>query len=179
MSQIVGTDQIKTALLTNANEAIESVDDSEVGFTDLDTRLDSIDALLASAFPSAGWYSACTFATRPAFASINHGHLIVETDTGNYYLGDKSGSLGTAERWVVLPGNRYTTAGLPGATYTILTGTKVYDTTLNTTKIYNGSSWVLQFISGDFTVSSGVVSIIEKDITNPTTSFQIFAAQIM
>lgn len=43
MSQIVGTDTVKNALLTNTNEAIESVDDAESGHADLDTRLDSYD----------------------------------------------------------------------------------------------------------------------------------------
>jgi len=41
--KIVGTDKVKDALLTTTNNAIESVDDAESGYTDLDTRLDGFD----------------------------------------------------------------------------------------------------------------------------------------
>jgi len=151
MTDIVGTDTVKDALLTKANAAIGSVDDAESGFTDLDTRLDAIDALLA-AVSDDGFYSACTSSTRPAFASINHGHLIGETDTGNFYLADKTGTIGTAARWVVINNaNSYLSAGLPttGTTYTVMKGTRAKEVTSGTviapttwvTVEYNGSTW--------------------------------------
>jgi hypothetical protein len=65
------------------------------------------------------------------------GYKVIDLATVNLYSYD----LGN-DKWTPLPGNRYTTAGLPtAADYTILTGICVFDTTLNYWKYWDGSAW--------------------------------------
>lgn len=98
----------------------------------------SQDALIA-ALVGGGLYSVCTAATRPAFAGISTGVLILETDTGNRYWADCVNS-----RWVLLPGNTYTTAGRPTTgTYTMATGTWAWDSTLGRRIRWDGSAWAV------------------------------------
>lgn len=124
------------------------------GSSSLLNQIDSLQALI-SALTASGLYAVCTSATRPAFGGISNGVLIYETDTGNRYLADCDNS-----KWILVDFNKYATGSIPaaGATYSITTGTTIYDTTLTSWKIYNGSAWVLKFNSNDFSVSSGVVS---------------------
>jgi hypothetical protein len=147
---ILGTDTVQDALKVKVNDdmtelfAISAeVIAARSGSASLLAQIASIQALIAALTPTAGFYSACTSGTRPAFAAIVHGQLIGETDTGNFYLVDKDGDLGVAERWIPLSTNRYAHAGLPatGATYTVLEGTRAYDTTNKGFVYYNGTAW--------------------------------------
>lgn len=57
--------------------------------------------------------------------------------TGNHHTWDDDNS-----KWRISSGNRYTTAALPAAaTFTIETGTTVWDTTTDSLKVWNGTSW--------------------------------------
>ena len=65
------------------------------------------------------------------------GELIIDRATGNLYTWDNDNT-----DWRIMQGNRYTTAALPvSATYTIETGTIVFDTTVNRDKWWDGDSW--------------------------------------
>ena len=67
------------------------------------------------------------------------GEMLIDLATGNYYTWDDG-----ASNWRIGQGNRYTTAALPvAATYTIETGTIVFDTTVNRNKHWNGTAWVM------------------------------------
>lgn len=62
---------------------------------------------------------------------------ITYDEYGNFYTWDDDNS-----KWRIEEGNFYTTAGLPTAgTYTIPTGTRVFDVTLSVWQEWNGSSW--------------------------------------
>ena len=58
--------------------------------------------------------------------------------TGNLYMWEA----GTA-KWQPREGNQYTTAALPTTAYNILTGTRVYDTTVARMKYWNGTAFVV------------------------------------
>lgn len=142
---IVGTDSVQDALKTKVNndmtELFATKTEVENARDGSDTLLDQIDALqysILSLTPSGGMCSAAPWSSRPAFGSINNGHLFIDTDTSNMYVADT-----TAERWIVRSGNRYAYASLPisGAIYTVLTGTTVYDTTNKEFMYYNGTAW--------------------------------------
>lgn len=58
--------------------------------------------------------------------------------TGNVYMWEA----GTA-KWQPYAGNQYATTGLPTTTYNILTGTRVYDTTVARMKYWNGTAFIM------------------------------------
>jgi len=67
------------------------------------------------------------------------GEMVIDAGTGNKYTWDDGNS-----KWRICSGNLYATASLPTTTtYTIETGTTVYDTTTGQQKYYSGTAWVL------------------------------------
>jgi hypothetical protein len=142
---ILGTDSVQAALKTKVNDDMTElfatkteVENARDGAANLLAQIDSLQALIAALTPAGGVYTACTAATRPAFGAISNGHLIYETDTFNFYTADVTGST-----WILKNGNRYASGSFPtaGATYTINTGTRAFDTTGKEWAIYDGSSW--------------------------------------
>jgi len=86
------------------------------------------------------------------------GELKITADEyGNRYTWDDDNS-----KWRIHDGNQYTTAGLPTTgSYTIPTGTMVFDVTTGTFKRWNGSAWI-----GSWTIStaaSGVTASTDAD----------------
>jgi len=66
------------------------------------------------------------------------GEMRLLADSGNMYSWDDGGS-----KWRIVAGNWYATADLPiAATYTIETGTVVFDTTTLADKYWSGSAWL-------------------------------------
>ena len=66
------------------------------------------------------------------------GEQVICSVTGNVYMWEA----GTA-KWQPREGNQYATSGLPTTAYNILTGTRVYDTTVAKMKYWNGSAFVV------------------------------------
>ena len=58
--------------------------------------------------------------------------------TGNVYMWEAGTS-----KWQPREGNQYATSGLPTTAYNILTGTRVYDTTLARMKYWNGTAFII------------------------------------
>jgi hypothetical protein len=57
--------------------------------------------------------------------------------TGNRYMWEAGST-----KWQPFPGNQYATSGLPTTAYNILTGTRVYDTTVARMKYWNGTAFI-------------------------------------
>ena len=70
------------------------------------------------------------------------GELKICADTyGNSYTWDNDNS-----KWRVRDGNKYATGSLPTTSYTIPTGTRVFDVTVGGWKRWNGSAWVTDVV---------------------------------
>ena len=64
------------------------------------------------------------------------------SETGNVYMWEAGSA-----KWQPAEGNQYATSDLPtSTTYNILTGTRVYDTTVGRMKCWNGSAWIVNDI---------------------------------
>ena len=66
------------------------------------------------------------------------GEVIICSVTGNKYMWEDGNS-----KWQPAEGNQYATASLPTTAYNILTGTRVYDTTVARIKYWNGSAFII------------------------------------
>lgn len=83
---------------------------------------------------------------------------VTADEYGNMYTWDDDNS-----KWRIHTGNKYTTAGLPAAaSYTIPTGTLVFDVTLSVWKVWDGSSFL--------TLHPGIgfMASLTNDATNQT-----------
>ena len=70
---------------------------------------------------------------------VTDGEVKICSVTGNKYMWE-AGSV----KWQPANGNQYATSGLPAsATYNILTGLRVYDTTVARMKYWNGSTFII------------------------------------
>jgi len=71
-------------------------------------------------------------------AGTTDGEQAICSVTGNVYMWEAG-----TEKWQPREGNQYATSGLPTTTYNILTGTRVYDTTVARMKYWNGTAFIV------------------------------------
>jgi hypothetical protein len=126
-------ERIDASDLNDVNEAIEDFADSIE--SDVDGK-----AALAHTHESGGSTAIQIVATAVALtAGPTDGAMAITKDEyGNKYTWDNDNT-----KWRIHTGNYYTTAALPiAATYTIPTGTVVWDVTTGSHKEWDSSSWV-------------------------------------
>lgn len=71
-------------------------------------------------------------------AGLTDGEQVICSVTGNVYMWEAGSA-----KWQPREGNQYATSGLPTTAYNILTGTRVYDTTVARMKYWNGTAFVV------------------------------------
>ena len=120
--------------ITNARGTESSIDDR---FTTAETNIDS-KAEFDHTHGAGGTVYSIVAAEGNLGTGATDGEVKICSVTGNKYMWEDGTS-----KWQLSEGNQYTTATLPTTAYTILTGTRVYDSTVARIKYWNGSAFVI------------------------------------